>query len=126
MTLRNLFTVSAVGTLLFGVGLTFFPQMAYVPYGLRLDEVGVYTTRFVEAAYLGFAAVVWLAKDVGPSQARRAIMVGFLIMNAVTFVVSLSGVLFGPANWPSITTVLLTLLLAAGFTYFLLKEPRSA
>ncbi len=122
MTLRNLFTASAVVTLLFGVGLTFFPQTSYVPYGLRLHEVGIYTARFVGATYLGFATVAWLAKDTGPSQARRAIIVGFLVMNVVSFVISLSGVLFGPANWPSTTIVLLTLLFAAGFAYFLLKE----
>ena len=125
MTLRNLFLVAAVVTLFFGVTLTFFPAITFAPYKMILDDVGIYTARFVGATYLGFSAIAWLAKDAGPSQARRAIIVGFLVMEVVSFFVSLNGVLFGPASWPSLTTVLITLLLAAGFAYFLLKEPRS-
>ena len=106
MTLRNLFIISALIMLLYGVGLTFFPVVTMSPYRLPLDEVGIYTARFVGATSLGFAAVLWLAKDAGPSQARTAIMVGFLGANVVSFFVSLSGVLFGPASAPSLTTVL--------------------
>jgi apolipoprotein N-acyltransferase len=96
--------------------------VAYIPYGLPLDEVGVYTARFVGAAYLGLAAIVWLVRDAAASEARRAVIVGFLVVNTVTFLVSLSGILFGPANALSWTTVLVTLLLALGFGYFLLRE----
>lgn len=125
MSLRNLFIITALITLLSGVGLTFFPVVTMALYNLPLDEVGIYSTRFVGGAYLSFAAMAWLAKDAGPSQARTAIIVGFLVVNAVSFFVSLGGVLFGPASAPSLTTVLITLLLAVGFGYFFIKEPRS-
>lgn len=123
MTLRNLFTFTAAISLIFGLAFTIAPAVAYIPYSLPLDEVRVYTARFVGAAYLGLAAIVWLVRDAAASEARRAVIVGFLVVNTVTFLVSLSGILFGPANAPSWTTVLVTLLLALGFGYFLLREP---
>ncbi len=68
---------------------------------------------------------MWVNDIANRCQARTAIIVGFLVANVVSFFVSLSGVLFGPASAPSLTTVLITLLLAVGFGYFFVKEPSS-
>lgn len=76
MTLRNLFTPTAAISLTFGLAFTLAPAVAYIPYGLPLDEVGVYTARFVGAAYLGLAAIAWLVRDPAASEVRRAVYRG--------------------------------------------------
>lgn len=123
MELKKLFMFTAVLTLTFGIGFLLLPGTMSAPYGFRLDEAGLHVARSLGAAYLGLAALAWLARDVPDCEARRAIILCFLVINATGFFAVLPGKLSGVTNTLGWSTPLIHLLLVVGFGYFAFLKP---
>lgn len=80
---------------------------------------GTFVGRRYGAAFLGYAAMLWLSRASGPSSARTAILGGGALVAAMVTVLSLAGVItstIGPGGW---ITVVIEALLTAGFLYCL-------
>jgi hypothetical protein len=125
MNLKNLFMITAVVSVIFGVLFLVVPATTMDLYGVTLDEAAVWIARLLGASFLGFGVVAWLAKDAEASRARRAIEVGYFAGFAIGFVVDLLGQLSGVFNGLGWVTVIIYLLFAAGYGYFAFMKPEA-
>jgi hypothetical protein len=64
-------TVTAIGSLLFGLAYLLVPASVASLYGITLDPSGQYA-RFFGSALLGFAAILWLGRKVTSGPALRS------------------------------------------------------
>ncbi len=126
MTLRNLFIVNAVISLVFGVAAVLAPALLLSTYGVTLSPAGILVTRLLGAAFLGICVLTWFARDAADSEARRAIVLGLFVENAVGFIVALLGQLAGLANPLGWSIVAIYLLLALGYGYFQFVKPAAS
>ncbi len=119
MNLKNLFTINAVIALLFGLTFVLIPATALGWYGITLlPAAGILLARLFGATLLSHAVITWLARPLGASEARSAIVLGLLVTDACAFVVSLLAQLDGVANNLGWSTVAIYLLLGLGYGYF--------
>jgi hypothetical protein len=82
--------------------------------------------RLLGAAFLVFAVTNWLVRNAGPTRERQAIALGHVVGEGIAFVVSLLGQLDGLANGLGWLTVLIYLVLTAGFAYVYFVPERGA
>ena len=130
--LRNLLIVQAIVMLVLAAGLLLAPKTILNLFGLSVGTtVNFNATMNFVAQMLGAALIVpgllsWFAGNMEDS-AQRSVAVSLLIFNAVGFGVSFFvGVLpevMSIAGW---ILVVLFLLLAVGFAYFLFMRPSEA
>jgi hypothetical protein len=117
--------VSALMVLL-GTGWLFFPETMLRWWAVGTDATGVYLGRRYGGLLFGYAAILWLGRASGPSQARAAILGGGALVTALVTLLSLGGVLtgtIGPGAWGA---VVIEAVLAGGFLYYFLAERRQA
>ena len=93
------------------------------PQILTLSVNGIYISRLLGAAFLGFAVVSWLVKNSTGSAELRAILFALFISEILGFFISLFYQLQGVVNALGWTTVAIYLLLGVGFGYFYWKNP---
>ena len=104
MTLRTLPTIAAITSLFFGgVGLL-APQMLARTFGVESDMTATATTlaRLASAAYIGYAVLAWLARDVSDPAAWRAVAAANTVswtLSAVVAVFALSSGVGSAAAW---------------------------
>jgi hypothetical protein len=125
MRLNAMFTIYAVISAVFGLAFVFVPDASLALYGITLSPGGKSVVRLFGAALLEFAFLSWFARNIGDSEARNAITLAIFIGEAVGFVVVLLGQLSGVVNALGWSTVVMYLLLALGFGYFLIKKPNT-
>lgn len=118
MKLSNLFTITSILSLVFGLVFVVVPVQAISYYGATLGVGGAIMTQFYGAALIGIGVIAWYAREAEDSSARTAIVTGFFAAEALTFVVAVKAQLIGSANELGWTTVAISFLLAAGFGYF--------
>jgi hypothetical protein len=105
---RNLLVVTALAEA--GVGLTLLlspPFVARLLLGVSLDApAALIVGRIAGAALLSLGAACWLARDDGPSRARRGLIAAMLLYNsAAAGVLANAGVgvgLVGVLMWPAV------------------------
>jgi hypothetical protein len=124
--LSYLMIVSAIVTLIYGLGFVLVPETLLSLYGINnMPAAGLLMARLFGGTLLGFAAIYFLARSAEDSQARQGIVTGAFVATFVGFVVTLlaqiNNVIPSSLGW---LNVILYLLLALGFGYFLM--PRAA
>ena len=124
MKLNTLMVVNALIAGVFGVGFIVVPGQVTSAYGPEITPQLEYVTRLFGAALLAFAVLTWTARNATDSDTRRAILLALFVGDGVGFIVSLMGQLSGVMNALGWTTVLIYLLLALGFGYFL-AQPKA-
>lgn len=117
MKLKSLFVFNAIATILFGLGSVFVPHPLMALFGATLSPAGALMMRYGGAWLIGIGLVAWLARDAGDSEARRAIVLGFLVCYAIAFVVALLAQLAAVLNVLGWGTAALNLVLALGYAY---------
>ena len=108
MIARNLLVVTALAEA--GVGLTLLlspPFVARLLLGVSLDApAALIVGRIAGAALLSLGAACWLARDDGPSRARRGLIAAMLLYNsAAAAVLANAGAgvrLVGVLMWPAV------------------------
>jgi hypothetical protein len=125
MGLNTLLVINAVVSAVFGLGFVLVPGQVVSLYGIEESAALMYTGQLFGAALIGFAVLSWFARNATESEARRAIVLAFLIGDAVGFFVSLIGQVGEVVNALGWSTVGLYLLLALGFAYFQFMKPAS-
>jgi hypothetical protein len=122
MTVKTLFIITALATLLLGLGWLLFPAVMLTQWGVQPSEILVYISRRYAVLFLGYSVTMWLARNAEPSSVRRAIIAGALVVTAVLTVVSLLGITSGMINFTGWISFGVELLLAMGFGYFLFSR----
>jgi hypothetical protein len=111
--------INAVVAAVFGVAFVLVPDQVTSLYGVEdPSEVLIYVGRLMGAAFIGFAVLTWLARNVNDSTARRAIVFALLVSDAIGFIVALMGQLADVVNSLGWSTVAICLIRALGFGYF--------
>ena len=119
MTYRNVLTVSAILSFLFGLGFMFFPGPLVTLYNVELNDAGQFIGQLYGATLFGFGLLNWFAREFADGQAQRALLTANTLTATLGFLFSLFGQLggvpgVGALGW---STVLLYLVLALGFAY---------
>ncbi|MBE0591883.1 MAG: hypothetical protein IH616_05725 [Gemmatimonadales bacterium] len=118
MKLSALMIVNAIVAAVFGIGFVIAPGYVVSLYSSEGGAMLDLMCKLFGAALVGFAALSWLARNAPDSEARRAIVLAFLVADLVGCVVALLAQLDGVVNALGWSTVAIYLLLAIGFGYF--------
>jgi len=76
MSFRTLSGANAATSLGFGLVGLLVPSVLATALGIDLDAIGVWVARLASTAYLGFAVLAWLSRDVADPVSTRAIAAG--------------------------------------------------
>jgi hypothetical protein len=124
MKFKTLMIIKAVVCLCLGVPILLAPVFLYSLFGTSLNPGGVFAAREYGASLIGNLLLTWFARNAIESDARRAIILGLCVYDAIGFVVTLiaqfTGVL-GPLGW---FAAVIYLFFAVGFGYFLLPQKK--
>jgi hypothetical protein len=121
MTLNFLFTVHSVIAFANVAIMLVFPAQYMGFFGVEVTGAGTaFLVRIFAAALLTYGFVGWFARNAGPSEAMRAIILGFFLSIAVGFFVVLHAQLSGVLNIYGWALVALYFLIGFdyGYTYF--------
>jgi len=121
MQVRTVMILKAIVGFVLGVLVLAVSEVVASLFGVALGAGGVVAFRPYGASALGHTCASWFARNGGPSEARRAILVSGVVYDGIGFVVALVIVLSGvmsPVGW---VAVILYPLLTVGFGYFLFR-----
>jgi hypothetical protein len=90
MHVRSFMTISAGVSIVSALALLVTPAQMGALFGVTLDDVGVGQSRLLGAAYIGYAAIAWFAKDVTDRAAVRAIALGSSVSWAISAIVTVT------------------------------------
>ena len=126
MKLSNLMVVTAVVAAIFGIAFVLASGPLMSLYGATLNPAGMVIAQLFGAALIGYAVVNWFARNAKGDEALRAIVLANLVADTIGFIAALLGQLSGATNALGWSTVVIYLLLAAGFGYFQFMKPSSS
>src|ERR1700690_4159075 len=98
MKLSTFLSIVGVVAILFGIGFVAAPAEVLAQYGITADGYTVFMSRFFGAALINVGLIVWFARNIVDSLARRSIVLASLIADIVGFLVALQGQMKGVAN----------------------------
>jgi hypothetical protein len=123
MKLKTLFIFNAVATILFGIGSVLAPFTLVILFGSTLNPAGALMMQYGGTWLIGIGLLAWFARNSADSEARRAIVLAFLICYGIAFIVALLAQLNNVLNAFGWGTVALNLVLALGYGYFQFAKP---
>ena len=126
MKLRYLFIFNAFATIIFGIGSVLIPQTLITLFGSTLNPAGLLMMQYGGVWLIGLGLLAWLARNAAESEARKAIILAFMICYGVAFIVALLAQLNTVLNAFGWGTVGLNLVLALGYGYFQFAKPKAA
>jgi hypothetical protein len=123
MRLTLTLSVTAIGSLIFGLAYLLVPTALLSLYGVTLDPGTQWVARLFGSALLGYATIFWLARKIPSGPALRAVLIGAFVGATTGLVVAVLGLPLdsGPALLWSI--VIIYFLLVLGFGDFVLRVP---
>jgi len=125
MRLKTLFIFNAITTLLFGIGSVLAPHTLVNLFGSTLNPAGALMMQYGGAWLIGIGLLAWFARNSADSDARKAIVLAFLICYGIAFIVALLAQLNNVLNVFGWGTVALNLVLVLGYGYFQFAKPVS-
>ena len=126
MKLQTLMIIKAVVCLCLGVPILLASSFTYSLFGASLNPGGVFAAREYGASLIGNLMVTWFARKAAESEARRAIILGLCVYDAIGFVVTLIALLTGVLGLLGWFAAAIYLFFAVGFGYFLLPRKEVA
>ena len=118
MTRQTFMILAAAVSVVNGLAALLAPAQLAAAFGVTLDDVGILQARLLGAAYLGYGVIVWFGKDVRDNAARRAIALGSFVSWALSLIVTVAGVVMGPAGIQSWLLVALQVVIASAWGYY--------
>lgn len=125
MKLRHLMTVSALLACPYGIVMIFAPTFVLTSAGLDVTGDGLLLARMYGAEVFGVGLISFVARTAADSPARRAILIGFIVLDVLSMSMAVFGQLNGhgnPTGWLEAVTFFL---FAAGYTFFLLNPSKA-
>ena len=126
MKFQTIMIIKAVVCLSLGVPILLAPIFLYSLFGASLNPGGVFAAREYGASLIGNLMVTWFARKAAESEARRAIILGLCVYDAIGFVVTLIALLTGVLGLLGWFAAAIYLFFAIGFGYFLLPQKGAA
>jgi hypothetical protein len=127
MNLRNLFRVSGVLFLFFGVSWLVAPKAMPAAYGVDIDSYTAFFLQQLGAINVASAVLCFLVSGMTHSPARQAVVTFFFVEQVLAGIVSLLGALSGavpsPGSWISVAS---NLVFALAFGYFRFIRPEGS
>ena len=124
MKFTTLMIIKAVVCLVLGALILVVPDFVYSLFGTSLTPGGIFAAREYGASLIGNLMVAWFARNAHESDARRAIILGLCVYDAIGVLVTLIALLSGVLNALGWAIVLIYLFFAVGFGYFYVKSPK--
>lgn len=124
MKFSTLMMIKAFVCLALGVLILLVPEFTYSIFGATLAAGGIFAAREYGASLIGNLLVAWTARNAAESTARRAIILGLCVYDAIGVVVTLIAILSGALNFLGWLIVILYLFFAIGFGYFFVRPPK--
>lgn len=124
MKLKTLMIIKALVCLTLGLACLFVPYFLYSIFGATLGAGGAFAAREYGASMIGTLFITWYARNAGESEARRAIVLGLAVYDAIGFVVTVFAIIAGALNPLAWLVAALYLFLAVAFGYFFVNNPK--
>jgi len=124
MSFMLLMIIKAVVCLTLGTIILVAPEFLYSIFGTTLAAGGIFAAREYGASLFGNMLVTWFARKAAASEARKAIILGLCVYDAIGFLVTLIATITGVLNPLGWLVVVLYLFFAVAFGYFLVKPPK--
>ncbi|MGA9399210.1 MAG: hypothetical protein WBV22_13250 [Anaerolineaceae bacterium] len=124
MSFKLLMIIKAVVCLTLGTIILVAPEFLYSIFGTTLAAGGVFAAREYGASLFGNMLVTWFARKAAASEARKAIILGLCVYDAIGFIVTLIATIAGVLNPLGWLVVVLYLFFAVAFGYFYVKPPK--
>lgn len=119
MTVKNLLIVNTVYVLLIAVLSVVFSSTILEANGLDATDATINLQRVVGAVIVGYAVSGWLMRNAGPSEARRAFLigggVGYLFVALIFLVNFFTSDLGSAMTW---VYIIISIVLGLAFLYF--------
>ena len=126
MKLNTLFTITAVVSLAYAIGLLLMPAMLLTMYGVTSGPGEQLMAQLFGAELVAVGLVAWFARNITDSSTRQAILLAFLISQFVGVIVTVMGTLSGRFNALGWSSVAIYLFLGLGSAYFRFMKPSAA
>jgi hypothetical protein len=119
MSYKNVTTFASIAAFIFALGFIFMPAQLTSFYNVTLNDAGILIAQLFGATLLGFGLLNWFGRAFDDNDARQALLTANFATDAVGFIFALLGQLGGVSGVNSLgwSTVLIYLILAAGFGY---------
>lgn len=118
MKLNTFMIIAAVVSLIFGLGFIVAPASSLQLYGTTTDLTGEFLGRYLGAALIGLAFVIFLTRNAAPSETRKGLLTGLFVTMLLGLLVALYDKFAGSGNALVWLNAVIYLLLAIGFGYF--------
>jgi hypothetical protein len=125
MKLNTLFIINTVVAFLFGLGFVLIPANVLSLYGIEMDATGLFVSRLLGSAFLGFGIITWMLRNSTGSAEIRSILLAYAVSDLIGFVLALVYQMQGIANALGWSTVAIYLLLGLGFGYLYMRQGKS-
>jgi hypothetical protein len=122
----NLLILNAVLAVVFALGFLLVPATMADIYGVALTPATLFLARIFGAEVLGVGLICWSCRNLSGRQLPRGITLALLVVHALGAVILLMATLAGVLNSAGWSAVVIYLVLAIGYAYFLFPRPRSA
>jgi hypothetical protein len=116
-------TIKAVVCLLFGPAMVIAPGFVMSILGISLSPDVALPAREYGAALCGNLLLCWFARNAGPSNTRRAIILALLVYDAIGFLATLQSQLVGYLNPLGWLIIVIYLFFTIGFGYLWFTKP---
>ena len=123
MQLDTILVVNAVVALAYAAGLLLVPAMLSDLYGLTSGASEQLMARFFGVAQLAQGLIIWFARDMTDTKARRAIVWALLISDVAGLIVSSWGTFSGVMNASGWSAVAIYVFFGLAYAYFLCRNP---
>ncbi|MEX0851976.1 MAG: hypothetical protein WD036_01630 [Bauldia sp.] len=123
MTHSPFFIVVAILSALFGLGFLFMPDSVLSWYDAATDDVGRLLARLFGAALICLAVIYFMARDVAAGTVLAGLLWAGLIISVLDLVLTVTATTSGLLNGLGWGQSLLSIVLGAGFAYFLFGKP---
>jgi hypothetical protein len=123
MNKQTFMIVAAAVSVVTGIAGLLAPAQFGSLFGVTFDDVGASEARMAAASYLGYAAIVWFARDVRDLATQRAIALGNVVSWALSLVVLTTAVVTGLAGAASWVLVAIAVIFAAAWGYVAVTIP---
>ena len=116
-------TVSAIGSLLFGLAYLLFQERVLSIYNIVLEPSNQWVPRYFGANLLGIAAICWYGRSAKSGIALIAIIKGIFVTTIIGFAVSIFEIINSAGNMLVWSTLTIYFLLSLGFGDFVFRTP---
>lgn len=123
MKLKTLFIITAVFFIINAPIALLIPRTQLSLYGVTTCPGGNYMAQWAGLGSITIALIAWFSRNLAESEARRGIVLTLMIYFILGFVISVLGTISGVMSAMGWSLVLIYLLFAIGYAYFLYKKP---